>query len=548
MTAARMSGSTRTIWIMALTAVISLAAGLGLSRLIVSPGDAAAQAAPPKAGPITVPVERRALANDVVLRGDAIYADPASVVVETGDIGGPAVVTGQVPVVGATLDAGAIMLEVAGRPVILLPGELPVYRTLRVGVSGPDVLQLKAALGGLGIDAGDASSADYDGKAAAAVVELYARVGYPAPSAGEEAELALDGAQDTVRAADEQVDAAQRALTAATAGPGPVDRMAKDNAIRKAQRELTEAEILAGQPVDPEIKDGPPPIRPSEIENLTDRVTAAVVDRDALLAPVDAAEQRAALAAAKRQRTDARDDLTKAERGVQTPLPAAEVVYLTSTPRRVDSVAVRRGSAVAGTAVMSVSGAALLIAGTLPDADASLITVGAPVRIALPSGGEAPGTVQSVGLPAEPGTATGGATGGDGSPAPARAPAVDANRKRVVVVPDALTDEQRAELQGANVRMTIPVSSTEGEVLAVPTAALTAGAGGESRVEILTADGESTLVTVTTGLAADGFVEVTADGGGLTEGARVVVGVAAAEAGEPGESEPSGTPSEEPST
>lgn len=48
-----MSGSTRTIWIMALTAVISLGAGLGLSRLIVSPADAAAQAAPPEAGPIT---------------------------------------------------------------------------------------------------------------------------------------------------------------------------------------------------------------------------------------------------------------------------------------------------------------------------------------------------------------------------------------------------------------------------------------------------------------------------------------------------------------
>ena len=29
-----------------------------------------------------------------------------------------------------------------GRPVIVLPGDLPVYRTLRVGVSGPDVIQL----------------------------------------------------------------------------------------------------------------------------------------------------------------------------------------------------------------------------------------------------------------------------------------------------------------------------------------------------------------------------------------------------------------------
>lgn len=139
------SGSTRTIGMMALTAVVSLGAGLGLSRVITSPSEAAAQAAPPPAGPITVPVELRELNNDVVLRGDAVYEDPASVTVETGDLGGPAVVTGHVPEVGTTVDAGDVLLEVAGRPVILLTGDLPVYRTLRVGVFGPDVLQLKAA-------------------------------------------------------------------------------------------------------------------------------------------------------------------------------------------------------------------------------------------------------------------------------------------------------------------------------------------------------------------------------------------------------------------
>src|SRR5665647_3948758 len=95
------------------------------------------------------------------MRGDAIYEDPAEVMIETGDIGGPAVVTGQVPEVGANLDAGAVILEVAGRPVILLPGELPVYRTLRAGVSGPDVIQLKEALTALGIDPGSAGSVSY---------------------------------------------------------------------------------------------------------------------------------------------------------------------------------------------------------------------------------------------------------------------------------------------------------------------------------------------------------------------------------------------------
>ncbi|WP_227423128.1 RND family efflux transporter [Pengzhenrongella sicca] len=498
---------------MALTGVVALVAGLGLSQLITSPADAAAGAAPPAAGPITVPVERRVLATDVVLRGDAIYEDPASVLLETGDLEGPAVVTGQVPAVGATLAAGDLLLEVAGRPVLLLPGELPVYRTLRAGVAGPDVTQLKAALEQLGIDPGDAASPVYDAATADAVAALYARAGYPAPTAGADADLAVVGAREALRAAEDEVASARRALAAASAGPGPVDRIAKDNQVRAAQRALADAQALAGQ-VDPES--GAPLVTASEIANLDDQVTAALVDRDALLAPTDPAQERAMVDAAQRARADAATALEAAQKSVLTPLPASEVVYLTALPRRVDSVEVHRGSTVAGTAVMSVSGAALQVAGEIAIVDGELVAVGAAVAVTLPSGADVPGTVQSV------------------------APATDAARLRVVVVPAELTPEQRAELQGANVRMTIPVSSTDGEVLAVPTAALTAGPGGQARVEVLGADGATSLVTVETGLAADGFAEVTATTGTLEEGDRVVVGVASAAEEEPTSEESGG--------
>lgn len=80
-------------------------------------------------------------------------------------------------------------------------------------------------------------------------------------------------------------------------------------------------------------------------------------------------------------------------------------------------------------------------------------------------------------------------------------------------------------LQGSNVRITIPVSSTDGEVMAVPLAALTQGPGGESRVEVLD-DGAKTprLVIVETGLAAGGYAEITPVNGDLEIGDRVVVG------------------------
>ena len=145
----------RTVLVMAAVAVVCLGLGFGLSAFIVSPSEAAAKAAPPTPGPITVPVERRTIGNTVTLRADVGYDDPVGVHVETGDLGGPAVVTGHVPAVGDTLRAGAVALEITGRPVVVLPGDLPTYRTLRAGESGPDVVQLKAALEALGIDAGD---------------------------------------------------------------------------------------------------------------------------------------------------------------------------------------------------------------------------------------------------------------------------------------------------------------------------------------------------------------------------------------------------------
>ncbi|MEB4614162.1 hypothetical protein OOT08_05885, partial [Leucobacter sp. M11] len=104
-------------------------------------------------------------------------------------------------------------------------------------------------------------------------------------------------------------------------------------------------------------------------------------------------------------------------------------------------------------------------------------------------------------------------------------------RMQVTLEPVEITPEQLEELRGSNVRVTIPVASTDGEVLAVPLAALSAGSGGESRVEIVTDPGpgpaseaKTELVTVETGLAAGGFVEISSQDPLLTAGATVVVG------------------------
>lgn len=513
----RVSGSRRTIVLLAVVGVVSLLAGLGLSRLVQSPGAAAAEAAPPDAGPITVPVENRVIANDVVLRGDVGYEDPVPVRVETGEVQGRAVVTGQVPEVGATLDAASVALEVAGRPVIVLPGDLPTYRTLRAGVSGPDVRQLKAALAALGIDAGDPATDGYDAKAAAGVRALYQRVGYEAPSATEDLTAAVQAAQEGVTGAEEALAAARRELATAKTGPTASRLRELDSAVTVARIALEDAQATCAAPT-PEA-----PCDRAALARAQGDLDVAVLARDEADDPVDTSAQAAAVTSASDRLTEARTALSTAREATLTPLPASEVVFLAALPRRVDDVSVKRGGTVEG-AVMSVSGATLEIVGSASRSDADLLTVGATGAI-LSDDQEIPVTVTAIAPEEKSGSTDGGGGSGDGSGGSAEA----TGRFAVTFSPDALTPEQVAVLQGTNVRIRIPVSSTGGEVLAVPLAALTAGPGGESRVELAHDDGTSELVTVTTGLAAQGYVEIASSKPALGAGDLVVVGVSGSE-------------------
>ena len=488
----RLRNGNRTIWVVSAIAVVALAAGLVLGRFVVSPADAANNAQAPEPGLITVPVERKVLGNDITIRGDATYADSVEVTVETGDLGGPAIVTGQVPEVGATLDAAAIALEVAGRPVIVLPGDLPVYRTLRPGVAGPDVLQLKMGLEAVGIEAGDETSNQFDADTSAGVQALYDRIGYPAPDSPEGVTEAVQSASDQVRSAEDGVAVAAQTLSAAKSGPSAVDQVEQDNLVRSSERTLAMAHT-AGEP--------------NGIADANDAVTLAKTRRDSVLAARDVTAEASALRSAEQQVASARDALVMAEEATMTYLPAGEILYLPGLPRRVDEVTVARGSTIKGS-VMRVSGATIQISASASAGDAKLMKVGDAAVLSLQDDSERGATVTSIAV-AEAKEGTDAASG----------------RFTILLTPDGLTPEQLQSIQGSNLRVTIPVSSTDGEVLAVPLAALTAGPGGESRVEVSTGTGKETaLVEVSAGLAADGFVEVQAVDGSLEEGDLVVVG------------------------
>ena len=483
----------RVLWITAGIAVIALIAGLLIGRFVVSPADAAAGTKPPAAGLVTVPVEFGELSNDVTLRGEVGYADPVEVEIDTSAISGPPVVTGQVPAVGAELAPLSAALEIAGRPVIVLPGELPAYRSLRFGVSGPDVVQFKEAMRAVGIDAGDPADNVFGQQATAAVGALYAQAGYPTPAPPDGSADGVRAAQDSVRGAEQSVAAARAELATARAGASAVAIREADNAVASAQRELDAAQ--SATPPDPVL-----------IGNLSDALGLAQLRRQELNSAPDTAAQRAAVDNANAQLNDAKEALVQAQRDALPYLPAGEVLYLTELPRRVDAVSVRRGAILEGSP-MTVSGATVALTGSAAEADARLLVVGAEAVFDLPDGSEHSATITAI------------TPGADSSA-----------RWTIALQPAPLTPEQVTEIQGTNLRIRIPVGATEGEVLNVPLAALTAGPGGETRVEVVDGDpregdqAETRLVVVETGLAADGAVEVRPIEGDLEEGDLVVVG------------------------
>ena len=511
------TGVNRTVWVLAAVAVAALAVGLVVGRFVKSPAQIAAESEPPEAGPITVEVENRVISSDIPARGDVVYEDAVAITLETSDIGGPAVVTGAVPEVGAEVQPGSVILEVAGRPVIALPGELPVYRTLRAGVSGPDVVQLQASLAQLGYDAG--SSGTYDAQTANAVAALFSNAGYPAPEPAEGAREALRAAQDAVTSNETALTQAQAQLDQASRGVKESDRIQANNLVSSAQRALDDGYACANAPapVDPETGMQLPKEPCPNIADLKDALDLAKAQRAEALAAPDTSGEVASRDAAKRTLDDSREALAQAQQDVLTPLPASEVAYLANLPRRVDSVEVKRGSQING-AVMTVSGATLQIVANLSDADAALVEAGHTAEL---TAGDITLTATIAELTKQaPGTGASGSEGEQGNQSEGRA-----GRTYAILHPNEITEEQRNELLGRNVRVRIPVSSTDGEVLAVPDAALTAGPGGEVRVEVMRAGAEAPeLVVVEIGLSAGGYTEIVSSEAPLVAGDLVVVG------------------------
>jgi hypothetical protein len=189
--------------------------------------------------------------------------------------------------------------------------------------------------------------------------------------------------------------------------------------------------------------------------------------------------------------------------GVQ--VPADEVVFIPSLPVRVHEVTASVGANASGP-VISVTDNELSIDSQLPIGAAPLVKPGMKVTIDEQALGiKATGVVEAV-------ANTPGTRGADG----------------YHFYLGVRVESTPVSLAGFSVRLTIPIETSKGAVIAVPTSAVSLAVDGTSRV-LVDRGGVLEYVTVQPGLSAGGYVEVTAPDGRLVPGQLVVVGYKAPE-------------------
>lgn len=189
---------------------------------------------------------------------------------------------------GDEVNAGTVLLEVSGRPMIALPGDVPAYRDLTEGDSGPDVEQLQKALSWI---YGTPVTGDFDSRTASDLEKLYDNLGYEvptteAPDGGGGTEGDAGGGFEGDEDAHGQADTVERVrlpaseavflpelpmqvgeIKARQSAPveGTVMTLVSGDWKLEAQLDDTEAAELGKYGEDAELEYGPGPLEGSEV-------------------------------------------------------------------------------------------------------------------------------------------------------------------------------------------------------------------------------------------------------------------------------------------
>ena len=310
--------------------------------------------------------------------------------------------------------------------------------------------------------------------------------------------VALDAARARAVSADQaarsRTEAAQAALDAVAGGtkgtPSEVAAAEADVAIAKSAA-VTAAQEAARRVAEAEVA--------ARAAGLALAPARSALD----LAELNKSNAADSLALRQRVAQISQADLGTAKRQAGVQIPVDEMLVVTAAPVRISEALVAPGATGEGP-VLTVTNATVAVDGSLALDEAALIEPGMPVQLDEPELGIAEkGRVSYV-------APTPGTNGADG----------------FHIYFEVLVDGNPQRLPGASVRITVPVETSQGDVLAVPVGAVSLAPDGSSQVQV-DRDGTLEPVTVVPGLVADGYVAITVEAGELAAGDQVAVGAEA---------------------
>ena len=430
----------------------------------------------------TAKVERTNLVSAFVIAGTLAYGQVHS-------LGGGGGVVTKVPQAGQEVRTGGVIMEVEGAPVFLLQGDLPLWREVGPGVSGPDVAMVRGALARLGHAAGAEGKQSFDADLSGAIAAMYATAGYESVPLSGVRQQARTQAQANLTQAQVGLANAQNALlTARNRRPSQAEQVAANNAVNDAQRRLDA--MLRGDCAGTGFPSNTS-CSSAEVTGAAEALDLARAQRDDLNRAPDTSSEQAMVDAAQRSLADAQaayDETTWNTVGPNTVLVVPESAI------RIDNVQAKVGLPAEN--VLTWTQTLLYGRVDLTEGQRRLLATGQAAIMKLPNGSEVAGTV------AEIVEARQDAQTYQMIPANAR---IDIDDQAAI-----------AELGTSAVTVSF-VQDEAANSLVVPVTALMALAEGGYCVE----RPDGTLVGVEVGLIADTRAQIVSDQ--LSEGDEVVV-------------------------
>jgi multidrug efflux pump subunit AcrA (membrane-fusion protein) len=425
----------------------------------------------------TAAVERTSLEAGLRLAGALGYGEATPLAGAHG-----AIVT-RLPEAGQTIAAGQVIMEVEGSPVFLLQGDLPLWRDIKPGVTGPDVQNLRDALARLGLDAGEGQT--YDDTLSAAIAQLYTANGYPEPVAMAEDKADQERAKAALDEAQQALANAQADLTRAKNTTAGSAQLAEAQArVNQARRDYDR--VLSGQCAD---EAGPQACSDNDIQAAQEALDVAQASlTDLTKAPDTAAEQRA-VDAAQKAANQAQADYDETCRNVAG---TKNILIVPEAEIRIDDIKVAPGEAISGT-ILTWTKAVLYGTANLTAAQRRMLSTGVAATLEFADGTLLTGTVDKI---------------------------TEATRdgyQEQATVRIALDDQAAAAAQGPSAVTISFIQQTAADTLVVPVSALVVTAEGAYAVQRT----DGTYVRVELGLQADARIEIRSDV--LAEGDLVVI-------------------------